>query len=138
MRDKMPRILIVDDDVVLLHALSQTLLHRLEPLIVESVTSSPTALARLHERPYDLVLSDIKMRNMDGLTLLREVKGIDRNLPVVLMTGQVHSALAVEAANLGAAEVFSKPLDRARLIVTLQRLLTCRVIEGVPRSSIGP
>ncbi|WP_447985927.1 response regulator [Nitrospira sp. Nam74] len=69
MSDKMSRILVVDDDVVLLHALSQTLLHRLEPLIVEFVTSGSAALALLHERPYDLVLSDIKMPHMDGLTL---------------------------------------------------------------------
>lgn len=134
MMDTIPRILVVDDDAVLLHALSQTLFHRLKPLVVESVSSGSMALARLHERRYDLLLSDIKMPNMDGLTLLREVKARDRNMPVVLMTGQVHRALALEAANLGAAEVLAKPLDRERLVVTLQRLLKCGVRDGVPGS----
>jgi DNA-binding NtrC family response regulator len=137
MMDTIPRILVVDDDVVLLHALSQTLFRRLKPLVVESVISGSAALARLHDGCYDLVLSDIKMPNMDGLTLLREVKGIDWNIPVILMTGHTDSALVLEAVNLGAADVLSKPLDRERLVVILQRLLTGSVIASVPGSTIG-
>ena len=128
MQDVLPdvaRILLVDDDPVLLHVLTQTISHRLERVVVESVSSPYSALDQVRRGQYDLVLSDVKMPRMNGLTLLREIKRITPRTLVILMTGYGDGdpTLASEGEKLGAADLLHKPLDRDKLTATLKHLL---------------
>src|SRR5690349_17491222 len=103
------RILVVDDDPILLHALAETISRRLHA-VVDSATSASTALERLRGARYDVVLSDVKMPEMNGLRLLQEIEKIAPHVPVVLMTGHAHSIVTREALKVGAIAVLEKPL----------------------------
>jgi DNA-binding NtrC family response regulator len=114
-------ILVVDDDAamgqVLTALLSQAGLH------ADHVSSGPDAIARLEKRPYDLVLTDLRMPGMDGMTLLAELARQWPDLPVIMLTAHGNVPLAVEAMKAGAAEFMLKPFDREELVFVVQKVL---------------
>ena len=79
------RILVVDDDPVLLECLSETLRLRIPGIGVETCEIPADAIDRLYAVDYRLVISDLKMPGMDGLAVLRMVKAIRPSMPVLLM-----------------------------------------------------
>jgi DNA-binding NtrC family response regulator len=101
------RILVVDDEVGIRDLLSKTL--ALAEYEVETVGDAAMALERIREADYDLVIADLKMPGMDGLTLIRQVKQIRPDLPVIIITGFSTESSAVEAVNLGVAGYLRKP-----------------------------
>jgi DNA-binding NtrC family response regulator len=106
---------------------------------VEDVTSGASALELLERRPFDVVISDIRMPGMDGMTLLREVKTRWPDLPVVMLTAHGTIELAVEAMRAGAADFLLKPIDDEQLVPVLRRVLdTSRPgREGAPRLPVS-
>ncbi|HLI70289.1 MAG TPA: response regulator [Ktedonobacteraceae bacterium] len=117
------RVLLVDDDSMLLQALSHTIALQMSTLIVESVDSAQEALKRLQEREYDTVVSDIKMPGMDGLALLKHVQERHPDTPVILITGHGDHWLAIQALRGGAYDYILKPIDREDFLAALQRAL---------------
>jgi DNA-binding NtrC family response regulator len=118
-----PRILIVDDDPVLLEVLRDTIVLRLQPSMVESTTSSVEALTRLTVDCYDLVLCDSRMPPTNGMAFLDEVKMVRPDLPVVLMTGDIRESIKSQAAEKGAFAVLRKPFDRDEIIRVIRAAL---------------
>jgi DNA-binding response OmpR family regulator len=59
--------------------------------------------------PYDLLIADLKMPGMDGLTVIREAKRYKGDLPVIIITGFSTESSAIEAVNLGVAGYLTKP-----------------------------
>jgi two-component system, NtrC family, response regulator AtoC len=114
-------ILVVDDDAamgkVLVALLSQAELQS------EHASSGADALARLEKRPYDLVLTDLRMPGMDGMALLGELARRWPDLPVIMLTAHGNVPLAVEAMKAGAAEFMLKPFDREELVFVVQKVL---------------
>src|SRR5690242_11452176 len=96
------RLLLVDDDPMMLQAVSQMLALRLNEVHVDTADSAQAALQQLQASPYDAVLSDIKMPGMNGLDLLETVQQLQLELPVVLMTGYNEHDLAIRALRSGA------------------------------------
>ena len=90
---------------------------------VRDVTSGSAALELIERRPFDVVLSDIRMPGMDGMTLLREIKGRWPDLPVVMLTAHGTIELAVEAMKAGAADFLLKPVDDQQLLPVISRTL---------------
>jgi two-component system, NtrC family, response regulator PilR len=120
-----PRILIVDDEVSIGEVLSIAL--RKEGYDVYAETSPRRALERFREAPFDLVIQDLKMPEMDGLELLREIKKIQDDALVVVMTAYSSWDRAVEAMRLGAFHYLNKPVDtRAGLRATVSRALAVK------------
>ncbi|MGQ9687552.1 MAG: sigma-54-dependent transcriptional regulator [Desulfobaccales bacterium] len=114
-------ILIVDDEPVVCDSLKEML--ALEGYSVDAVMSASEALSKIREDGYHLILSDIQMPGMNGLDLLKEIKGMNLDAMVVFITGHGHIEGAVEAIKLGAYDYITKPIDDLRLRVTIQRAL---------------
>ena len=115
-------ILIVDDDPVT-HTLVATML-RSEDLEIESASNGGEALGRLDARCFDVVLTDIRMPGMDGLTLLQRIKERHPETKVVVMTAETTANTIVRA--IRAFSFLSKPLSRAGLIDTVNGALTVK------------
>ena len=117
-------VLLVDDDVALRRALVRQL--RSKGHIVIEAASGKQAIAMLDEVAVDVVVSDIGMPEMDGMTLLRLVRERDADLPVVLLTGAPDVSTAVKAVGYGAFEYLTKPDDLHRLNECVARALAQR------------
>lgn len=115
-------ILIVDDERGLCAGIQEAL--KREGYLVDTANDAPTALKRIDERLYNLVVTDMKMPHMSGLQLLREAKLKSRDTMFILMTAYGTVENAVEAMKEGAYDYLSKPLDMQRL-----RALVLKALE---------
>lgn len=107
------RVLVVDDDPELRRLTARVLSKAgYEVLTAES---GAAALERLGQQPFNAVISDIIMPDMDGVTLLRNVRDLDLDVPVILMTGSPDLATAVQAVEYGALRYIAKPVGAATL-----------------------
>jgi len=118
---KSPRlpILVVEDDPNLRDAICDTLELAGRPFV--AVGGGPEALAELERAPVALVLSDVRMMPMDGITLLKEVRQRHPHLPVVLMTAYAEVGRAVEAMRAGACDFLLKPFEPAALLAQIEK-----------------
>jgi DNA-binding NtrC family response regulator len=123
----MKDLLIVDDDPLVCESLREML--ALEGYAVEAVLNGRAALARLKDDQYRLVLSDIMMPGLNGLELLKELKGRSPGTIVIFITGHGHIDGAVEAIKLGAYDYITKPIDDVRLKLTIRRALEQKELE---------
>jgi len=80
-------------------------------------------LKQLHSQKCDLLITDVKMPEMDGIELLTKVKRIIPSLPVLVITGYGDIPMAVEALKLGASDFIEKPLDRQSFLSTVESVL---------------
>ena len=119
-------ILLVDDDPVLLQALSHTISLRMSGVQVEIADSANIALDLVQQQEYDAVVSDIKMPGMDGLDLLEKVLERNPDIPVLLITGHGEHELAIRALRGGAYDYIQKPIDRDDFVASLSRALQTR------------
>jgi len=103
------KILLIDDDVVFLKSTGAVL--SLEGYSVETLDKPVAALEKLKEKSYDLVLVDVRMPGMDGITFLNEARKIDPDLVVVMMTGHGSVMEAVKAMKQGAFDYIEKNWD---------------------------
>ena len=115
------RVLVVDDERGVREALRQTLEY--EGIEVRTAESGDKALKVVPEFHPHLVFLDIKMAGMDGLATLAELKKIDPDLDVVMISGHGTIQTAVEATQLGAYDFLEKPLDTDRILLTLRNAL---------------
>ena len=102
-----PRILVVDDESSIRDLLAKTL--ALAEYDVDTATDGRSALERLRLYPYDLLIADLKMPGIDGLSVIREAKRLKADLPVIIITGYSTETAAIEAVNLGVSGYLTKP-----------------------------
>jgi len=81
------------------------------------------AVKRFQEGDFQLVITDLKMPEVDGMDLLKTVKGIDDRVPVIVITGYGTVKKAVEAIKIGAYDFIEKPVDRDKLLLIVERAL---------------
>lgn len=117
------RLLIVDDDPILLDALSAMMVLRLPHLTVETADDPVHALERIYESCYGAIISDYRMPKLHGLTFLEEVKRIRPCTPVLLSTASGDRRLASDALRRGAADVLWKPIERNDCIRSVKTAL---------------
>ena len=118
------RILIVDDDPHFLRVLARILSG--ENFLVTSAAAACDALALLREAEFDLVISDLRMPECDGLNFLESLRGTGSTVPVIILTayGEVDTYLA--AMNAGATEYLNKPIQFDDLLKTVRSCLRAR------------
>ncbi len=120
----MPSVLIVDD-LLSIHEMLEAVI---QPTGYSTAfaTDGEKALARYKTEKYDLVLADIDMKPMDGITLLRQLKAYDPTTVVIIMTAYASTESAVQALKFGAFDYLQKPFRVDDLISTLKRALEYR------------
>jgi two-component system response regulator HydG len=114
-------ILVVDDDLAH-RTMLRTLLAGWGYAVAEA-DDGGTAVAQVRERPFDLILMDIRMVKVSGLEALAEIKAFNPAIPVVIMTAYASVETAVEALKKGAYDYLTKPLDFDELRLTLERAM---------------
>jgi len=114
------KVLIVDDEGGMRHMLS-VLLER-EGYDIDTAEDGRKGLDKIKENAYDLVLCDIRMPEMDGLSFLESTKKISNELPVIMMSAFGNVDTAIEAMKKGAYDYVSKPFKADEILLRLQRL----------------
>lgn len=107
----MPRILIVDDDAETMHLIRK----RLQPegFEIDSAADGAEALEKVFSTPVDLVLLDVRLPEVDGLSVLSEIKERHPGIAVIMMTAYGSERVAMEALRRGADDYLIKPLDES-------------------------
>ena len=114
-------VLIVDDEANILATVRRSL--ELDGFEVEVAGASAAALAWLERRPFDCVLLDVMMPDVDGLATLERIRAAWPELPVVMMSGHGSIDTAVAATRLGARDFLEKPLGAEKLRLTLENAI---------------
>jgi excisionase family DNA binding protein len=120
-RDGRSRVLVVDDESSIRELLQKTL--ALAEYEVDTAPDGRAALERLRLGHYDLLIADLKMPGMDGLTLIREARRLKADLPVIIITGFSTESSAIEAVNLGVAGYLTKPFRVPQVLAAAARAL---------------
>jgi DNA-binding NtrC family response regulator len=119
------RVLVVDDEAVIRDALKRIL--EGERFSVETCVSGHSAIESLHERDFDLIVTDLKMPGMNGIEVLKAVKTLQPEAPVIMITGYASVDTAVEAMKNGAVDYIAKPFSPAQFLEKVERALEQRV-----------
>lgn len=115
-------ILVVDDEPLAAGQVSKFL----ESAQVRTTTagSGRAALACHAEDPADMIVTDLRMPDGDGIELIRTIRAQDIEIPIIVVTGQVLREAEAEALDAGATALLRKPLDLAELAKTVKQLLS--------------
>lgn len=119
--DRRPRILVVDDEAGIRELLAKTL--AVAEYDVDLAPGGQEALERLHRDQYDLLITDLRMPGVDGLTLIREARRFMPQLPIIIITGYSTEASAIEALNLGVNGYLTKPFRVPKVLSVAAKAL---------------
>jgi len=120
-------VLIIDDEAAIRESL-QTLLE-LEGYGVGTAASGEEGLARLGDRPFDLVLLDLALPDRNGIDLLPEIRGIDPQLSIIMITAYATLEYAVRAMQSGATNLLPKPWENEKLLADVRAAVARRKAE---------
>jgi DNA-binding NtrC family response regulator len=116
------KILIIDDERDMLILLQRIISEETEHMV--DIESDPEkAVERFREKMYDLVITDLKMPKMDGIRLLESIKKINPRVSVVILTAYATIENAVEAIQKGAYDYITKPFQRERILLTIDKVM---------------
>jgi putative two-component system response regulator len=121
------RILIVDDEEVICSILARRLTR--EGYACVTANDGREALRYFYKHPFSLIISDIKMPEMDGIELLKRVKATNPSMMVIMVTAFPDIDLAVEAMRLGAYDFIIKPADLDLVILSVKKALEKKRLE---------
>ncbi len=126
-----PRVLTVDDEQVVVESIRRVLSE--EGYEVATSTSARGGLELLRKEPFDLLLLDIKMPEMDGIEVLKAARDISPETEVLIITGYATIDTAVEAIKLGAFDYLEKPVSPPQLLVATARALERKHLVDLTR-----
>jgi signal transduction histidine kinase/DNA-binding response OmpR family regulator len=132
----MDRILVVDDKLDILELCRRVLQDK---YIVETTTDGNAALKMMSENTYDVLLTDLKMPEMDGVELLKRAKVLSPDTEVIVFTGQATIDTALETMKGGAYDYILKPFNIQDLLSTIQKCVTqskLKIHDNVFRETI--
>ena len=116
-----PRILVVDDEPSIRDLLAKTL--ALAEYDVDVAPDGRAAIERIRAMSYDLLIADLRMPGMDGLSVIREARRLKADLPVIIITGFSTESSAIEAVNLGVSGYLTKPFRVPEVLKAAARAL---------------
>ena len=124
---KIPNILIIDDEPLMRISLSDAL--KIEGYNINSVASGYDGLKAIRETSYDVIITDLKLPEVDGLQILKACKQYSPGTKVLMITAFGSVETAVEAMKQGAYDYVTKPFSMEELILIVKRLIELRVLE---------
>jgi|JI7StandDraft_1071085.scaffolds.fasta_scaffold09305_2 DNA-binding response OmpR family regulator len=125
----MNRLLLIDDDQELVEMLSMFL--QREGFQVDSCTDPRIGLQQVQSHPYDLLILDVMMPGLDGITLLRHLRHVS-NLPVIMLTARGEGIDRVMGLELGADDYLAKPCLPQELVARIRSVL--RRVQPAPQA----
>jgi len=114
-------IMVIDDEKIV-GAMAKRSLEQ-DGYEVETFLNGETALARLKEKPFDVVITDLKMKGIDGLEILRTVKQLYPQTVVIMITAFANLDVAIEALRDDVADFFPKPVKIKDLKASIKKAL---------------
>jgi len=118
------QVLLIDDDAPLLSALSQSF--ELAELDVQTSMDPVASLNEINRDFSGIIISDIRMPKLDGISLFRQIKEIDPEIPVIIMTGHSDVPMVLSSLREGVFDFFAKPIDTDELLASARRALESR------------
>jgi EAL domain-containing protein (putative c-di-GMP-specific phosphodiesterase class I) len=128
------RVLLVDDEEILLHAFRRILTDAGYDVVTAS--DGGEAAACVAASSFDAIVSDIAMPALTGLEFLRVVRERDLDVPVILMTANPSVATAAQAIQLGVLAYLSKPIDAAEMTATIARAVHMHQLARIKREAL--
>jgi len=113
------KIILIDDDPFVLESVADLLTDY--GFTVYPFNNGRAALERFRDEPVDVVLTDVKMPSMTGIELLKKVRAINQETPVILTTGFAEVEIAIEALKMGAFDFISKPFQFQHLLHAVEK-----------------
>lgn len=121
-----PKILVVDDEKSMRDSMHMLLKDRYDVLLAES---GREAISVVKKQPIDLVLLDIRLPEIDGIEVLKIIKGIDDSVEVIMITAVITVGKAVEAIRHGAYDYITKPFDIQALTEQVEKIIEKRTLS---------
>jgi DNA-binding NtrC family response regulator len=131
-----PRILLVDDEERFRTNLQKML--RAQGLIVGTEASGAEALEELKLAPYDVIVMDIRMPGMDGLATLGEIKKVNPEVEVIILSGHASMDAAMEINRLGGYDYLMKPCPLEELLLKIEAAYEKKVDREKRTKKIQP
>ena len=122
-----PKVLVVDDEEKVRKYMSRLL--KIRGFDVDTASDGTTALSMIHESDVDIVLLDVLMPGIDGITVLKEIKKTKPAIEVVMLTGNASVETAIEGMRIGAFDYLLKPVDLDNLYLCLREALEHKKIK---------
>jgi len=122
-----PRVLVVDDDLVLRDLVAESI--RLAGYVVDTCSDGENALYKNSGVPYDLIITDMKMPGLDGLSLIKKLKTGESGTDVIVVTGHASIENAVECMKAGALDYLIKPFTVDQIQVAVQKAVEHRELR---------
>ena len=119
--NRRPRVLVVDDEPSIRDLLSKML--ALADYHVDVAADGQSALEHMRLGRYDLLITDLRMPGMDGISVIHAARRLQADLPVIIITGFSTEASAIEAANLGVAGYLTKPFRVPKVLEAATKAL---------------
>ncbi len=127
MNNKKKRILIVDDDTAHRLMIKANMLEK--DYDIFEAEDGGEAIELVEKDFFDLIIMDIKMKKVDGITALKKIKEISPSIPIMIMTAYSSVQTAVEALKLGATEYFVKPLDMETVCHSVEKTFNYLMLQ---------
>lgn len=133
MSEKTKRLLVIDDEDIVLLSCRRALSP--QGYEVKAVNSGEQALSLLEKEEFDVVMTDLKMPDMDGIELLRRIKAQWPEIEVIIITGYQTVETASDARKLGAFDYIEKPFTPAQIIAVTERASRRRMKHSGTRNT---
>lgn len=116
-------ILIIEDEPVIVNATSTVL--RRDGFKIDQTFGAAEALGKLQSNQYKLIISDLMLPKISGFEVIKEVKAINPEIPIIIMTGYAMRENAVDSFKAGAFDFLPKPFDIDELLAVVHRAMRC-------------
>ncbi|MBF0540607.1 MAG: response regulator [Nitrospirae bacterium] len=130
------KILILDDEVIVGKRLAPTL--QKHGCDVEVFSNPVDVIKRVNEKDFDIVVTDLRMKEMDGLEVLRQVKAKNERTKIIIITGYAMMEIARKAMDLGAFDFIAKPFKPNDLKLILNKAAAALGIDIDLTSAVSP